>query len=92
MCPHRDKKHYAKNMCHNCYHRKGKTKLATDCEHTDKPHYSNGKCQNCYLAEYYIRRKKNKMVGNKRPRQSTDDNADHQDDLETKDFIDQNGN
>ena len=66
MCPHRDKKHYAKNMCHNCYHRKGKTKMATECEHTDKPHYSNGKCQSCYLAEYYIKRKKVPKAGSKR--------------------------
>ena len=57
-CPHVDKKHYAKKMCHNCYHRKGKTKMASKCEHTNKPHYSNGLCQNCYLAQYYIKRKK----------------------------------
>ena len=59
-CPHTDKKHYAKNMCHNCYHRKGKTKMAWACEHTHKSHYSSGMCQNCYLAKYYIKRK-NKM-------------------------------
>ena len=57
-CPHVDKKHYAKNMCHNCYHRRGKTKMATACEHTNKPHYSNGLCQNCYLSQYYLKRKK----------------------------------
>ena len=56
-CPHTDRKHYAKNMCHNCYHRKGKTKMATTCGHTNKSHYSNGMCQNCYLAKYYIKRK-----------------------------------
>lgn len=43
-CPHVDKKHYAKNMCHNCYHRRGKTKMASACDHTNKPHYSNGLC------------------------------------------------
>ena len=76
MCTHRDKKHYAKNMCHNCYHRKGKTKLATDCEHTDKPHYSNGKCQSCYLAEYYVKRKKQpSKVGKKRARNNADSEA-----------------
>lgn len=56
-CPHTDRKHYAKNMCHNCYHRKGKTKMAYACGHVDKSHYSNGMCQNCYLAKYYIKRK-----------------------------------
>jgi len=59
-CPHTDRKHYAKNMCHNCYHRKGKTKMAHACGHTNKSHYSSGMCQNCYLAKYYIKRK-NKM-------------------------------
>ena len=56
-CPHTDRKHYAKNMCHNCYHRRGKTKKAFACEHKDKSHYSNGMCQNCYLAKYYLKRK-----------------------------------
>lgn len=56
-CPHTDRKHYAKNMCHNCYHRKGKTKMATVCGHTERSHYSSGMCQNCYLAKYYIKRK-----------------------------------
>lgn len=56
-CPHTDRKHYAKNMCHNCYHRKGKTKMAWACGHTNKSHYSSGMCQNCYLAKYYIKRK-----------------------------------
>jgi hypothetical protein len=59
-CPHTDRKHYAKNMCHNCYHRKGKSKMAYACGHTTKSHYSSGMCQNCYLAKYYIKRK-NKM-------------------------------
>lgn len=58
ICPHPHKKHYAKNMCHNCYHNKGKSKKATACSHTTKPHYSNGLCQNCYLAQYYLKRKK----------------------------------
>lgn len=67
-------------MCHNCYHRKGKTKLATGCEHTDKPHYSNGKCQSCYLAEYYVRRKKQPVkVGSKRAR--NEDASDIEDDI-----------
>lgn len=56
-CPHTDKKHYAKNMCHNCYHRKGKTKMAYACGHPERSHYSSGMCQNCYLAKYYLKRK-----------------------------------
>ena len=57
LCPHKDKKHYAKGMCHNCYHRKGKTKKAFACGHPHKSHYSAGMCQNCYLAKYYLKRK-----------------------------------
>ena len=56
-CPHTDKKQYAKNMCHKCYHSRGKAKMAYSCDHTDKPHYSNGMCQSCYLAQYYLKRK-----------------------------------
>ena len=44
ICPHLDKKHYAKNMCHACYHSKGKSKMAYACGHTHKPHYSKGLC------------------------------------------------
>ena len=74
ICKHLTKKHYAKNMCHNCYHSKGKTKLATKCEHTNKPHYSNGKCQNCYLADYYIK-KKEKLQPNANKRQRRESNT-----------------
>lgn len=56
-CPHKDREHYAKNMCHNCYHRRGKSKMAHGCGHPHKQHYSQGMCQNCYLAKYYIKRK-----------------------------------
>ena len=57
VCDHLDRKHYAKKMCHSCYHRKGKSRMAHACEHKTKPHYSNGMCQTCYLAQYYRRRK-----------------------------------
>ncbi len=57
ICNHLEKKHYAKNMCHNCYHRKGKSRMAHACEHKTRPHYSNGLCQSCYLAQYYLKRK-----------------------------------
>ncbi len=61
-CPPTDREHYAKNMCHNCYHRRGKSKKAWGCPHTNKSPYSGGLCQNCYLAKYYIKRKQ-KMQG-----------------------------
>lgn len=59
-CPHKTKKHYAKNMCITCYHRRGRTKKAWACPHSDKLHYSKGLCQNCYLARYYQNRKASK--------------------------------
>jgi len=52
-CPHSTRKHYAKNMCNNCYHKQGREKKAWLCEHTKKPHYAKGKCQNCYLNQYH---------------------------------------
>jgi hypothetical protein len=42
-CPHFDRKHYAKNMCNNCYHRQGRNQLAWDCEHRDRQMYAKGK-------------------------------------------------
>ena len=59
-CPHKKAKHYAKNMCINCYHRRGRTKKAWACSHDDRLHYSKGLCQNCYLAKYYRNRKATK--------------------------------
>jgi hypothetical protein len=47
-CPHTDRKHYAKNLCYNCYHRKGRDKKAWSCQHTDRTHYAHGLCHNCY--------------------------------------------
>jgi len=52
-CPHTDRKHYAKNMCNNCYHKQGRVKKAWLCSHTNRPHYARGKCQNCYLNFYH---------------------------------------
>jgi hypothetical protein len=56
-CPHIDKKHYAKNMCSNCYHNYGRDKKAWECGHTDKPHYALGICQTCYQSKYAQNRK-----------------------------------
>eukprot|EP00742_Colponemidia_sp_Colp-10_P001222 GILJ01001315.1.p1 GENE.GILJ01001315.1~~GILJ01001315.1.p1 ORF type:complete len:842 (+),score=144.64 GILJ01001315.1:194-2719(+) len=52
-CPHKDRKHYAKGMCNNCYHRSGRQKPAWLCPHTDRLHYARGKCQLCYLNFYH---------------------------------------
>ena len=52
-CPHTDRKHYAKNMCNNCYHKQGRNKKATNCPHTERQNYAKGKCQNCYLNDYH---------------------------------------
>mmetsp|Transcript_32501 Transcript_32501/g.56216 ORF Transcript_32501/g.56216 Transcript_32501/m.56216 type:complete len:136 (-) Transcript_32501:3390-3797(-) len=49
-CPHTDRKHYAKNMCCNCYHKSGREKLAWLCPHVRRPHYAKGKCHVCYLS------------------------------------------
>jgi hypothetical protein len=50
-CPHTDKKHYAKKMCINCYHKCGRTKLAWKCSHKQRLHYAKGKCHLCYLHQ-----------------------------------------
>ncbi|CAG9335710.1 unnamed protein product [Blepharisma stoltei] len=52
-CPHANKKHYAKNMCNNCYHRSGRNKKASDCPHQDRQLYAKGMCQFCYLRSYH---------------------------------------
>jgi len=59
-CPHKDRKHYAKNMCNNCYHKQGRNKKATVCPHTDRQNYAKGKCQNCYLNDYHKNKRKMK--------------------------------
>ena len=52
-CGHLNRKHYAKNMCSNCYHKGGRTKLSWNCEHNDRPLYARGMCQVCYLHNYH---------------------------------------
>lgn len=54
-CPHVDGVYYASGMCKNCYHSKGRNKLATKCEHTDRKLYARGICKACYLREYHNR-------------------------------------
>ena len=51
-CPHINEPHYAKGMCSNCYHSKGRSKKPWNCSHTNKTHYALGLCQNCYQMNY----------------------------------------
>lgn len=49
--------YYASGMCKNCYHSKGRNKMAEKCEHTDRKLYARGVCKACYLREYHNRAK-----------------------------------
>ena len=51
-CPHKFSQHYAKGMCSNCYHSKGRNKKPWNCPHLSKSHYALGVCQNCYQMDY----------------------------------------
>ena len=51
-CPHVYSRHYAKGMCSNCYHSKGRIKKPWNCPHINKSHYALGLCQNCYQIAY----------------------------------------
>lgn len=53
MCPHTTLPFYAKGMCKNCYHSKGRIKLADKCSHVDRANYAHGVCRNCYLSAYH---------------------------------------
>ncbi len=54
-CPHTNLPHYAKGMCSNCYHTRGRNKAPWNCPHKDKFHYALGLCQNCYQFKYIKR-------------------------------------
>ena len=51
-CPHHNAPHYAKGMCSNCYHSRGRQKKPWNCPHSNKFHYALGLCQNCYQMRY----------------------------------------
>ena len=51
-CPHKFAVHYAKGMCSNCYHSRGRSKKPWNCAHVNKTHYALGLCQNCYQMNY----------------------------------------
>ena len=67
-CPHTYAPHYAKGMCSNCYHSKGRSKKPWKCSHFNKSHYALGLCQNCYQMAYIkkqnLENKKTKSIGN----------------------------
>lgn len=48
ICPHLDRLHRARFMCHTCYHRRGNLVKAWKCSHSESPHHSNGLCKLCY--------------------------------------------
>ena len=54
-CQHTSAKYYAAGMCKNCYHSKGRNRLATACEHKTRKLYARGVCKACYLREYHDR-------------------------------------
>jgi len=51
-CEHINQKHYAKNMCYNCYLKSGREKKAWKCKHVNAPHYALGQCHNCYQIHH----------------------------------------
>ena len=52
-CQHTDLPLYALGMCNHCYHKYGRTGLATDCNHAgQRKVYAKGKCQSCYINDY----------------------------------------
>jgi hypothetical protein len=67
VCEHYDRKHYAKNMCNNCYHRYGRYQNAYSCPHKDRKLYAKGKCQFCYLSNYH----RSQVFGRRRKRKVT---------------------
>jgi hypothetical protein len=73
MCVHKTQEYYAKGMCKNCYHNKGKrSKKATKWDHQDRDHYAKGLCKNCYLHFFHIKKKERQaQVSNQLPVSTT---------------------
>ena len=52
-CQHTDLPLYALGMCNHCYHKYGRTGMATHCSHAgQRKVYAKGKCQSCYINDY----------------------------------------
>jgi hypothetical protein len=58
-CEHKDAQFYSKGLCKNCYHKRGRVKLATGCQHKERKLYARFVCKGCYLRIYH-RGNKNK--------------------------------
>ena len=69
VCPHLDRVHRARFMCHSCYHGRGNLLKAWKCSHTDMPHHSSGMCKHCYHQQYY--EKKLRVVKGKKKQKSS---------------------
>ena len=54
-CEHVTDHYYASGMCKNCYHSKGRVKMAELCDHKDRKLYARGVCKACYLRDYHNR-------------------------------------
>ena len=62
-CPHFNLPLYAKGMCNHCYHKYGRSLMATDCAHANvRPIYARGKCQSCYINDYNKKRRRDKKL------------------------------
>jgi len=59
-CEHVDREYYARGMCKNCYHKKGRTKPAICCP--EKAMYSKNLCQNCYMKHYGKEKRKETKI------------------------------
>ena len=62
-CQHTHLPLYALGMCNHCYHKYGRSSLATECSHAgDRPAYAKGKCQSCYINEYNKMKRREKKA------------------------------
>ena len=67
-CEHSDREFYAKGMCKNCYHKRGRNKPAECCP--KKKMYALGLCQNCYM-KHYGKEKRKESRNNRKSSTST---------------------
>ena len=65
-CPHTDLPLYAMGMCNHCYHKYGRSAMASDCPHAgQRLVYAKGKCQSCYINDYNKERRRQKKLEKK---------------------------
>lgn len=51
-CEHVEAEFYAHGLCRNCYHTKGRQKMASECQHKDRKLYARNVCKACYLKAF----------------------------------------